>query len=139
MRYLVDTSVWIDFLNAGSNGNGGPHVRLLDGLLEPPSRIVLTPIVLQEILQGTRDEAIFRRYQRFFGSQQFILAADPLESHIEAARIFFHCRRAGVTIRSSIDCMIGRIAIENDAMLLHNDEDFRRIARVTRNLRETSG
>ncbi len=135
MRYLVDTSVWIDYLNDVPD----PHVRFLNELLEPPSPVVLTATVLQEVLQGTRDEATFRRYHAFFASQPFIFPLDRLESHIEAARIYQRCRRAGITIRSTIDCLIARITIEHDAVLLHNDEDFRRIARIEHRLRETSG
>lgn len=135
MRYLVDTSVWIDYLNDTRD----PHVQRLDELLKPPSPVVLTAIVLQEVLQGTRDEAAFRRYRAFFSSQPFIFPLDRLESYIEAASIYQRCRRAGVTIRSTIDCLIAQIVIEHDIILLHNDEDFRRIARIEHRLRETSG
>lgn len=55
MRYLVDTSAWIDYLR----GTDDAHVRCLHALLEPPSPVVLTPVVLQELLQGARDDATF--------------------------------------------------------------------------------
>jgi len=54
---------------------------------------------------------------------------------VEAARIYGACRAAGVTIRSSVDCLIARIAIEHDLALLHDDRDFEDIARVVSELR----
>jgi len=52
-----------------------------------------------------------------------------------AARTFFELRRAGRTVRSSMDCCIAEVAIANEAMLLHRDRDFEVIATV-RPLRE---
>jgi len=46
----------------------------------------------------------------------------------------FDCRRAGITIRSSIDCLIARVAIEHGLMLLHDDRDFERISKVVPDL-----
>jgi predicted nucleic acid-binding protein len=48
----------------------------------------------------------------------------------DAARIFFDLRRRGRTVRSSIDCCIAQIAIENDVLLLHRDRDFEVIAEL---------
>jgi hypothetical protein len=47
-----------------------------------------------------------------------------------AARIYFGCRKKGITINSTVDCLIARTAIENDLALLHNDADFDRMRRV---------
>jgi predicted nucleic acid-binding protein len=49
--------------------------------------------------------------------------------------MYFDCRRAGITLRSSIDCTIAQIAVEHGAALLHNDRDFERIGRVVPRLR----
>ena len=51
-------------------------------------------------------------------------------SHREAAHIYFSCRRKGITIRSTIDCLIAQISIEHDLILLHNDKDFTHMAAV---------
>jgi predicted nucleic acid-binding protein len=59
--------------------------------------------------------------------------------HWEAARIFFDCRRHGLTVRSSVDCLIAAHAIEAKATLLHNDEDFERIRKVRKGLRTERG
>ena len=134
MRYLVDTSAWIDYLRDTDDA----HVRRLHALLEPPSPVVLTPVVFPELLQGARDDATFKTHRAFFGSQPFVFQSHPVDSHVEAARIYQRCRQAGVTIRSTIDCLIARIAIEHGLVVLHDDEDFRRIARVDKRLKEIS-
>jgi predicted nucleic acid-binding protein len=66
---------------------------------------------------------------RYLGSQHFYHPRDPIESYREAALIYFR-RRAGITIRSSVDCLIARVAIEHDLLLLHDDRDFEAMARV---------
>ncbi len=48
---------------------------------------------------------------------------------IAAARNFRALRRRGITIRKTIDLLIGTWCIENRWPLLHNDSDFRPMAR----------
>ena len=59
-------------------------------------------------------------------------------SYAEGARIFFECRRRGIALRSTLDCLIAQMVIEQDGTLLHDDEDFERIKEVRslRTLRE---
>jgi len=44
-------------------------------------------------------------------------------------------RAAGVTVRSTVDCLIARLAVEHDLVLLHDDRDYDRIATVEARLR----
>ena len=44
--------------------------------------------------------------------------------------MYFDCRSAGMTVRSAIDCLIARVAIEHDLLLLHEDRDFEKISGV---------
>jgi len=55
----------------------------------------------------------------------------PLNTFLEAARIYSLGRRQGLTIRSSTDCLIAAIAIENNVPVWHADRDFSAIARLT--------
>jgi len=48
---------------------------------------------------------------------------------IAAARNFRALRRRGITIRKTIDLLIGTWCIANRTPLLHNDGDFRPMAR----------
>ena len=95
----------------------------------------LTGIIFQEILQGagsTEDRATLADY---FGSQRFYHPLDPIATYAGAAALYGRCREQGVTIRSSIDCLIAQIAIEHDLRLLHNDRDFLRMASPIAELR----
>jgi len=123
---LVDTSVWIDFVR----GRATKAVGRLRVALDRGVVAALTPVIFQEILQGADSEAAFRELREFFGSQAFLFPRDSLASHAEAARLYCECRRKGITIRSTIDCLIAQIAIEQGVALLHDDRDFDGIARV---------
>jgi predicted nucleic acid-binding protein len=57
------------------------------------------------------------------------------QSYEESAFNYFKCRKAGITIRSSIDLIIVQIAIENNLYLLHNDNDFIHISKMIKELK----
>ena len=48
------------------------------------------------------------------------------------------CRKEGVTVRLTVDCLVAQYAIESELVLLHHDMDFRRMARVVPRLKEES-
>jgi predicted nucleic acid-binding protein len=91
--------------------------------------------VAQELLQGVAPGPAFDRLERYLASQLRLEPVDPWLSAVEAARMFGACRAAGVTVRSTLDCLIARIAIEHGVALLHDDRDFDAIARVVPELR----
>ena len=132
--WLVDTSVWIDFLK----GNETKQVVYLERILKSGETVYLTPVIYQEILQGAESDKRFKQFKEYFGSQPFVQPLDPVESHVEAARLYFRCRKKGVTIRSTIDCFIAQIAIENEFMLLHSDKDFELMESVISKLKVVS-
>ncbi len=41
-----------------------------------------------------------------------------------------HCRRRGLTVRSTVDCFVAQLVLEVEGTLLHNDGDFELIAKV---------
>ncbi|MBI2297040.1 MAG: PIN domain nuclease [Betaproteobacteria bacterium] len=129
--YLVDTSVWVDYLRAKAT----PQVRALKELLPGDQIVGVAPIILQEVLQGADSDERFERWWKFFGGLCCYTPRDPVTSHVEAARLYQSCRRAGKTPRSSNDCLIARIAIEHGLLLLHDDRDFEAIAAVAPELR----
>ena len=130
--YLVDTSVWVDYIK----GRDVPAVEFLDALLLTPMAVGITDPIYMEILQGARDEAGFNKLQRYFSSQQFYGFEEPQISYEAAAFMFFQCRRQGVTVRSSVDCLIAQCALENELILLHHDKDFMQLAKVVPELRQ---
>ena len=129
--YLVDTSVWVEYLR----GKKTPQVQILTELLAGPEVVGVAPIILQEILQGVDSDERFEKWRKYFAGLCCYAVEDPVESHVAAARLYQSCRRAGKTPRSSNDCLIARIAIENALVLLHDDRDFEAIAAVTAELR----
>ncbi len=130
MDVLVDTSVWIDFLR----DRRAVHVELLAHLLES-ERVCLAPPVLQEILQGARTVEHQTALRRQFAQLPVFGFDDAVGGAVAAARLYLDCRLAGKTPRSSNDCVIACIALENNLELFHNDRDFDTIAMVEPNLR----
>jgi hypothetical protein len=129
--YLVDTSVWVDFLR----GDSTQPVQALKKLLGAEQIVGLAPVILQEILQGADSEERFEKWRKYFGGLCCYSPRDPLLASVEAARIYQSCRRAGKTPRSSNDCLIARIAVEHELILLHDDRDFEAIAAAVPALR----
>ena len=86
--------------------------------------------MLQEILQGAKDEKEWKLLDNYLAEQELLFASDPATSYRNAARIYFDCRRKGLTIRSTIDCYIAQLVLEQDGTLLHNDGDFKSIQKV---------
>ena len=124
--YLVDTSVWIDLFRQRKT----PAVNHLYQILDNYQYYGITELIYQEVIQGAFNQADFDKLADYLISQTFFYPKNAPESHKQAANIYFSCRRQGITIRSTIDCMIAQIAIENSLALLHNDKDFEYIAKV---------
>ena len=116
---LVDTSVWIDFLI----GRDTPHRRLLHLLIETEEDICITEIILTEILQGIRDDALYETIKDYL--LEFpVIKPKGIDSYVAAADIYRKCRKQGKTVRKTVDCIIAAIVRENNVTLLHNDTDF---------------
>lgn len=129
--YLVDTSVWVDYLR----GKATARVRTLRELLAGEDIVGVAPIILQEVLQGADSDQRFEKWRKYFAGLCCYVPADPVASHVAAARLYQSCRRGGTTPRSSNDCLIAQIAIEHGLILLHADRDFEAIARAVSGLR----
>jgi len=123
---LVDTSVLIDFLRGADNAAVGRFQRILDNNIP----FGISPLTYLEVLQGTRTEKDYATVKSYLETHRFFGLLDGKESYAAAARIYFDCRKKGITINSTVDCLIAQTAIENDLTLLHNDADFDRMRRV---------
>jgi hypothetical protein len=119
---LVDTSVWIEVLARRDPLD-------LEALV-PLDEVVLCLPVLQEILQGIRDEESYRI------ARAALLAMPSVESplrenvFLEAANLYRQARRSGLTVRSGVDCLIAACALRHDLTVLHKDRDFTALARI---------
>ncbi len=133
--FLVDTSVWIDYLRQRQTR----PATWLEQILDRDYPFGITGVIYQEILQGADSEASYQRLEAYFSTQVFFHPRDPVASHAEAARLYFRCRRAGVTLRSAVDCLIAQVAVEHDLLILHNDRDFDLLASVVPEVRIYTG
>ncbi len=120
---VVDSSVWIDFLN----GRNAAHVRKLREVLGS-SEIIIGDLMLCEVLQGLDSEREAREVEALLRPFSIVPMAGEAIA-VAAARNFRYLRSRGITIRKTIDMLIGTWCIENRRPLLHNDVDFRAMAR----------
>ncbi len=123
---VVDTSVLVDFLRGRDTGPVGRLVRIEDRSIP----FAIPGVCCQEVLQGARDEKEWAKLVAYLETQTVLLPHDQWSTHVDAARIFFDCRRRGITIRGPIDCFIAQLVLETDGELLHDDDDFEKISRV---------
>jgi predicted nucleic acid-binding protein len=121
---LVDTSVLIDFFKDNKNQS----VFCFNDVLEKQIPFGITAIVYQEILQGAKTQKEYNLLKEYLCCQRFFNPKDPISTYEKAALIYFSCRKKGITVRSTIDCLIAQIAIEHDLFLLQNDKDFEHMA-----------
>ena len=123
---LVDTSVWIDFLN----GRSTKYRRTLHALIESDEDICLAENILMEILQGIKNDRQHGELKDYLLAFSLLMTT-PVQSYLHAADIYRQCRKKGFTIRKPLDCLISAVAIENNAALFHNDADFEKVAKTT--------
>ena len=123
---VIDTSVLIDLCR----GRSTRAVQVLESLEHQDMPFAIPGICCQELLQGARDRREWRLLLDYLETQTWIFAENGRQSHVAAARIFYDYRRKGLTVRSSVDCLIAQIVLEHDGELLHDDSDFEAIGKV---------
>ena len=120
---VVDTSVWIDYFN----GLELPHTGLLDALLGERT-IAVGDLILAELLQGFDSERDAGRALSLLEPLEFLEMAGR-DVAIQSATNFRRLRRRGITVRKTMDMLIGTYCLMHDHELLHNDRDFDVISR----------
>jgi predicted nucleic acid-binding protein len=116
---FVDTSVWIDHLR---NRASSPQVRHLRAAFGRES-ILVGDIILLEVLQGVSDESRAAEVEGLLRDFVVVRMLDD-ELAVRAARNYRTLRSRGITVRKSIDMIIGTFCLERGVPLLHNDADF---------------
>jgi len=119
---LVDTSAWIEVFREPARTD---VARFLD-----LDEIVTCLPVIQEVLQGFTEEAAFRTAHEAMRSLPVV--ESPLGARVfeEAVALYRTARRAGLTVRSGMDCLIAACALRHALTVVHVDRDFDLIARV---------
>lgn len=121
---LVDTSIWIAFFR----GVGGASSQLKKLILHK-NRAAITGIVLQEVLQGLRDDASYESTRHRLSFLPY-LDADKEVFHL-AASLYRTLRKQGLTVPST-DALIAAVALHHDVPLYTDDNHFALIAKFSK-------
>lgn len=123
---LVDSSAWIEYLRAT-----GSQVDLrLTELIDAEDELLTAPPVMMELLAGAETEFDMRRVGQALSACTDV-AVSRRSDWEDAAWLFLTCRRAGVTPRQLVDCLIAAVAIRVGAPVLAQDRDYELIAEHT--------
>ena len=115
---VVDSSIWIDYFNGEINKKTDWFDRALG--TEP---IIVGDIILTEVLQGFQSDKDFKTAKQLLMEFPFMEMLGR-ELALKSALNYRSLRKNGVTVRKTIDVMIGTFCIENNFTLFHNDKDF---------------
>jgi predicted nucleic acid-binding protein len=86
-------------------------------------------LILCEVLQGLRTEAQAKLVERSLARFEAVSLLDP-DLAIKAAANYRFLRRQGITVRRTIDLIIGTFCVERGHALLHDDRDFEPMERL---------
>jgi predicted nucleic acid-binding protein len=115
---IVDSTVWIDYLNEVET----PETRWLDSRLDQ-ERLGILDLMLCEVLQGLQSDAqarlVLEHMKRFE-----MLDSGGTDLAVAAAANYRALRAKGHTVRKTIDCLIATFCIRGGHRLLHSDRDF---------------
>ncbi len=113
---LVDTSAWIQVFRKNSKIQ-------LESLVDLDEIVTCLPVI-QEVLQGFREETAYRIARD--SMLAFPMVESPLRAEVfdEAVELYRLARRTGRTIRSGVDCLIAACAIRNGLEVMHVDRDY---------------
>ena len=115
---LVDSSVWINYFNGISTW----QTDLLDHYLSNVP-VIIGDLILTEVLQGFRTHNDFETAKDFLSVLLF-RQIGGYNVAIQSAQNYRALRKAGVTVRKTIDIIIATFCIIEGLTLLHDDRDF---------------
>lgn len=120
---LVDTSVWVAVFRRDS--------PLQLGMLVDIDDVVTCLPVIQEVLQGIDAEPAFKTARDALLAMTVVESPLTQEMFDAATQLYRTAKRAGITVRSSVDCLIAACALHHGVQVLHADRDFDALARVS--------
>ena len=125
---VVDTSVLINLFR----GIKTEATAAFKSIEQDDVPFMLPAICCQELLQGAKNQKEWMLLSNYLLTQEILYPKDEMTTYQGAAKIYFDLRRQGVTIRSTIDCLVAQQVLEyKHAKLLHDDVDFTNIAKKT--------
>ena len=120
---LVDTSVWIATFRRQSP-------LALDRIIDFDDAVTCLPVV-QEVLRGFQDPRAFNIARDAMYALPMVDSPMPQAVYDQAIDLYRAARRAGLTLRSGVDCLIAASAIRHHLEVLHDDRDYDVLARVS--------
>lgn len=120
---LVDTSVWILVFRRSEPLD-------LSALVDFDEVVTCLPVI-QEVLQGFADDRAWDLAREAMLALPRIEDPVPGEVFLQAAELYRVGRRRGLTVRSSVDCLIAAMALRHDLEVLHRDRDYTHLARIS--------
>ena len=114
-----------------SRDTGSPVCRRVEDVLD--EELAVCDAIRMEVLAGAHDDIHLGRLRRLLARVKSVQTRSA--DFEEAANLYLHCRRNGVTVGKLIDCLIAAVALRVDASLLHNDRDFDLLASIHTDLR----
>ena len=121
---LVDTSIWVEAFRR-------PAKLRLETLVDFDEIVTCLPVV-QEVLQGFTDEKAFVVAHDAMRALPIVESPLSAGAFDEAVTLYRSARRAGLTVRSGVDCLIAACAIRHGLVVLHRDRDYDALALVSR-------
>ena len=122
---LADTSAWVEYDRA----TGSPVHQRLKILIARDGEIAVTEPVIAEVASGARTDEREAALRRLLGRCE-LLPFDSVADFDGAVSIYRKCRKAGVTPRGLVDCMIASVALRHEVPVLAHDADLARIADI---------
>ena len=119
---LVDSSVWIDYFN----GKRSWQTDLLDHMLSNVP-IIIGDLILTEVLQGFKTDKDYEAAKAYLSELPF-RQMGGYNVAVQSAQNYRQLRKAGITVRKTIDIIIATFCIIEELTLLHDDRDFNPIA-----------
>lgn len=119
MKVLVDTSAWVDFFNNYSS----PESLSVSELLRSQDDVCTCGVIVAEVFQGLRENRAYKEIASLFEQMTF-LEPSGIWSYFAAADLYRALRRRGVTVRSTIDCLVATLAADNGCRILARDRDM---------------
>ena len=119
---VIDTSAWIEYFR-----NGEPAVvKTVDTALDR-DLVVMGDLIYCEVLQGIKNKRELEQVSTLFQSlPRYEMVGFKIAEKSAANNRFL--RSKGVTVRKTIDIIIGTFCIEHKLQLIHHDRDFELMA-----------